>query len=77
MHSRPGETPAQYSSKLTTLEKENLGLLKKIETEFKPLVAKQKSDIEKLKADIKFLKLDNLKLQSQVEKMTQTPNGVM
>ena len=64
---------AQYSAKIAELEGKNYELLKKIDTEYKPQIGKQRTDIEKLKVDIKFLKLDNLKLESQVEKMLKKP----
>ncbi len=64
---------AQYSAKVAELEGKNYELLKKIDTEYKPQIGKQRADIEKLKVDIKFLKLDNLKLESQVEKMLKKP----
>jgi len=62
-------TTKQYSAKITELESTNYELMKKIDTEYKPNIAKYRQEIEKLKADIKFLKLDNLKFESQIEKM--------
>lgn len=63
----------ENSQRIAELETKNMELLKKIETEYKPQITKQKSELEKLKGDVKFLKLDNLKLESQIEKMLKKP----
>jgi len=59
----------QYSERISELEKNNYELLKEIDTKYKPLIGKYKETEERLKIDMKYLKLENLKLQSQIERM--------
>jgi hypothetical protein len=66
-------TLVQYSAKVAELEAKNFQLMRQLETECKPQVTRHKADIEKLKSDIKYLKLENLKLESQIEKMLKRP----
>ena len=70
---RPDIAQNEYSAKIVELERNNYELQKKVDIELKPLIEKYKIDCEKLKSDIKFLKLENLRLQSQIEKLLRKP----
>jgi len=61
------------STRILELERNNYELLKRIDTDFKPQIERYKINIENLKSDIKVLKLENLKYQSQIEKLLKKP----
>eukprot|EP00826_Nyctotherus_ovalis_P029376 TRINITY_DN23201_c0_g1_i1.p1 TRINITY_DN23201_c0_g1~~TRINITY_DN23201_c0_g1_i1.p1 ORF type:complete len:157 (+),score=58.08 TRINITY_DN23201_c0_g1_i1:71-541(+) len=61
------------SARILELEKSNYELMKKIDTDFKPQIERYKSSIENLKSEVKVLKLENLKYQSQLEKLLKKP----
>jgi chromosome segregation ATPase len=61
------------SRRILELEKNNYELLKKIDTDLKPQIERYRASIESLKSEIKVLKLENLKYQSQVEKLLKKP----
>lgn len=61
------------SARILELEKNNYELMKKIDTDFKPQIERYKSSIENLKSEVKVLKLENLKHQSQLEKLLKRP----